>query len=216
MTVGRRPLAGGNPFAGYRSSAARSASAARRASAAGTARGNRILAAFAVLAGMWLLAVSRVHINASWSDEAWGYVLLPIGAPERGDDVIFDSPEALRAPVPYLKTVRGLPGDRVTVDNDGWVSLNGEPLGRAKARALDGRSLQPIAPVVIPPGRYFVFADHVDSHDSRYAKVGLVPRDRILGRAVALPDIPWLGLDGPLVQPGPAGQESPAGQEARR
>jgi len=213
MTADRRPRAGGNPFAGYRSSAA------RRASAAGTARGNRILAAFAVLAGMWLLAASRVHVNASWSDEAWGYVLLPIGpigTPERGDAVIFDPPEALRARATYLKTVRGLPGDRVTVDNDGWVSLNGEPLGRAKARALDGRSLQPIAPVVVPPGRYFVFADHVDSHDSRYAEVGLVPRDRMLGRAVALPDIPWLGLDGPLVQPGPAGQESPAGQEARR
>ena len=39
------------------------------------------------------------------------------------------------------------------------------------------------------------------SHDSRYAEIGLVPRGRILGRAIAMPDIPWLGLEGPLVGP---------------
>ena len=170
-------------------------------------RGNRILTAFAVLAAVWLLAASRVHVNGSWSDDAWGYVLVPIGRPQRGDAVIFDPPDALGASAPFLKTVLGLPGDRIGVDRAGWVSLNGEPLGRAKALARDGRSLEPIAPVVIPPGRYFVFAGHVDSHDSRYAEVGLVPRERIAGRAVPLPDLPWLGLEGPLVEPDPAGLE---------
>ena len=53
---------------------------------------------------------------------------------------------------------------------------------------------------VIPPDHYYVHADHVDSHDSRYAEIGLVPRERIRGRALALPDIPWLGLDGPLAK----------------
>ena len=43
-----------------------------------------------------------------------------------------------------------------------------------------------------------------------------MPRARILGRAVALPDIPWLGLDGPLVGPAdirPARTDSEAGAE---
>ena len=40
-------------------------------------------------------------------------------------------------------------------------------------------------------------------HDSRYTEIGLVPRGRIVGRAIAMPDIPWLGLDGPLVGPAP-------------
>ena len=175
-------------------------------------RGNRVLAAFAVLAAVWLLAASRVHVNGSWSDDAWGYVLLPIGTPQRGDGVIFDPPDALGASASYLKTVIGTPGDRIGVDGAGWVSLNGERLGRAKPRARDGRPLEPIAPVVIGPGRYFVFAEHVDSHDSRYAEVGLVPRDRILGRAVPVPDLPWLGLEGPLVEPGPVGP-GPVGLE---
>ena len=196
--------------------AGRRASAGRRACAARRARGNRILAVSALSVGAWLVLASRVYVNASWSDDAWAYVLLPIGTPQRGDVVIFDPPDELGANAPYLKSVRGVPGDRIAVDERRRVSVNGEIVGRAKALALDGRALEPVPSGLVPQGQYFVFADHLDSHDSRYAEVGLVPRDRILGRAVALPDIPWLGLEGPLVQPGPAGQESAAGQEVPR
>ena len=171
------------------------------------------------LAVLWLGAASRVHVNASWSDGAWGYAALPLfgETPKIGDRVLFDprpdrepAPDAIRgpgqappvnSPVPYLKTVRGLPGMTVTVAVDGTVSLDGVPAGRAKTHALDGRPLEAIAPGVIPPGHYYLHADHRDSHDSRYAGIGLVPRDRILARALALPDLPWLGLKGPLVGP---------------
>ena len=167
------------------------------------------LIVIALLAVFWLAAVSHVHVNASWSDGAWGYAAFPLfGAdPKVGDRVLFEPPEAVGSPVPYLKTVRGVPGMAVAVGPDGMVFLDGVPVGRAKSHALDGRSLAAIGPGVIPPGHYYLFADHADSHDSRYAEIGLVPRERILGRAVALPDIPWLGLDGPLVGPedtGPA------------
>ena len=175
--------------------------AARRAAVRSTRNGNRILAAFAMVAGLFVLVASRVHVNASWSDDAWGYVLLPMGNPRKGDVVIFDPPENLRAQAPYLKRVLGMPGDMISMDAAGEVSLNGEAVARAKPRALDGRSLVPIAPVTIPAGHYYLHADHADSHDSRYAEIGLVPRERILGRAVALPDVAWLGLEGPLVEP---------------
>jgi len=164
------------------------------------------------LAALWLAAASRVHVNASWSDEAWGYAAFPLfgEAPAAGDRVLFEPPEALGSPVPYLKTVRGVPGMTVAVDADGTVRLDGEPAGRAKTRALDGRPLSAVAPGVIPAGHYFLHADHADSHDSRYAEIGLVPRERILGRAVAMPDLPWLGLNGPLVGPEDAvGVEAP-------
>ena len=55
--------------------------------------------------------------------------------------------------------------------------------------------------------------DHVDSLASRYAEIRLVPRARIRARAVALPDIPWLGLEGPLV--GPEEASGPEGASAR-
>ena len=161
------------------------------------------LAVMIALAALWLAAASRVHVNASWSDGAWGYAVLPLFGeePAIGDRVLFEPPESVNSPVPYLKIVRGLPGMTVTVKENGTIYLDGVPVGRAKTHALDGRPLKAIEPGVIPPGRYYLLADHVDSHDSRYAEIGLVRRGRILGRAVALPDLPWLGLKGPLVGP---------------
>ncbi len=156
-----------------------------------------------LLAALWLVAASRVHVNASWSDGAWGYVVLPLFGrdPMVGDQVLFEPPDAVGSRVPYLKTVRGVPGMEIAVGPDGTVLLDGAPVARAKSRALDGRPLDAVMPGTIPPGRFHLHADHRDSHDSRYAEIGLVPRERILGRAVALPDIPWLGLEGPLAGP---------------
>ena len=166
-------------------------------------RGRTGLVVMVVLAALWLGAASRVHVNASWSDGAWGYAVLPLFGmdPEIGDLVLFEPPDAVGSRVPWLKTVRGVPGTVVEVRADGTVLLDGNPVGRAKTRALDGRPLEAVASGTVPPGRFYVHADHRDSHDSRYAEIGLVPRERILGRAVALPDIPWLGLEGPLVGP---------------
>ena len=174
----------------------------------GNARRHIVLAAMIALAVLWLAAASRVHVNASWSDGAWGYAAFPLfgRAPAIGDRVLFEPPAAVGSDVPYLKTVRGAPGMTVTVDADGTVRLDGVPAGRAKTRALDGRPLAAIAPGVIPPEHFYLHADHADSHDSRYAEIGLVPRARILGRAVALPDVPWLGLEGPLVGPEDPGE----------
>ncbi len=172
------------------------------------------LAVMIALAALWLGLASRVHVNASWSDEAWGYAAFPLFGedPGIGDRVLFEPPAAVGSKVPYLKTVRGLPGMAVAVAEDGTVSLDGVAVGRAKTHALDGRPLEAIAPGMIPPGHYFLHADHPDSHDSRYAGIGLVPRARILGRAVALPDLPWLGLKGPLVGPADAGEDKSAGK----
>ena len=170
----------------------------------GHARRRRIgLAVMAALAALWLGAASRVHVNASWSDEAWGYAAFPLFGENLkiGDRVLFEPPASVGSPVPYLKTVRGLPGMVVTVGTGGTVRLDGEPVARAKTHAQDGRPLAAIAPGIIPPGQFYLHADHADSHDSRYAEIGLVPRARILGQAFAMPDIPWLGLSGPLVGP---------------
>ncbi len=43
-----------------------------------TGRGRKILLWMAMLAALWLVAVSRVYVNASWSDGAWGYFVLPL------------------------------------------------------------------------------------------------------------------------------------------
>ena len=171
------------------------------------------LAAIVALGILWLLAASRVHMNTSWSDGAWGYLALPlIGDPALGDPVLFDPPDAVGAGVAYLKTVRGLPGMTVAVDANRTVAVGGVALGRAKTHALDGRPLEAVAPGTVPDGHYYLHGGHPDSHDSRYAEIGLVPHERIEALAVALPDIPWLGLEGPLVGPRDAGQAAEAGR----
>ena len=190
----------------FRAGGARGRTGGRRAAAA--------LALMAALAGLWLFAASRVHVNASWSDDAWGYLVLPAGAPEIGETVLFAPPDALGSPVPWLKTVRGLPGAVVTVDADRTVRVDGVAVGVAKTHALDGRALDAIAPGAVPPGHYYLHAGHPDSHDSRYAEIGPVPRHRILGRALTLPDLPWLGLDGPLVGPADIAPRNEPGQAA--
>ena len=180
-------------------------------------RNRRVLIGFMALAAASVLAASRIHVNASWSDDAWGYFVVPIGTPNLGDRVVFEPPESIGASAPYLKTVRGLPGSWIAVDRHRDVWVDNVRLGRAKPVARDGRVLTAAVPGVIPPDHYYLHADHVDSHDSRYAEIGPVPRDQILGRAFALPDLPWLGLEGPLVGPGPVGPESagrsPTGRE---
>ena len=104
-------------------------------------RGFRLLVLMAVLSGLWLAAASRVHVNASWSDGAWGYFVLPmLGAPGRGDLVLFDPPEAAGSSIPYMKRVTGLPGDSVAVDPERRVFVRGEFIGIAKRRALSGRA----------------------------------------------------------------------------
>ncbi len=170
------------------------------------------LAVMAALAVLWLAAASRVHVNASWSDEAWGYAAFPLFGtePKIGDRVLFEPPDSVGSPVPYMKSVRGVPGMTVNVDADRTVHLDGKPVGQAKTHALDGRLLAAIAPGTIPDGHYFLHAGHRDSHDSRYAEIGLVPRARIIGRAVALPDLPWIGLKGPLVGPEDIGGDKTA------
>ena len=163
---------------------------------------NRVLVGMAALAVLWLLAASRVHVNASWSDGAWGYLALPLlTEPELGDAVLFDPPEGIGASVPYLKTVRGLPGGRVALGPARTIVVDGHVLGTVKIRARDGRPLEAITPGTVPAGHYFLLGPHRDSHDSRYAEIGFVPRARIRARAVPLPDVPWLGLEGPLVGP---------------
>ena len=89
-------------------------------------RGRTGLAGMALLAALWLAAVSHVHVNASWSDEAWGDAAFPLFGedPNIGDRVLFELPEAVGSRVPYLKTVRGMPGMAIAVGQDRTVFLD--------------------------------------------------------------------------------------------
>lgn len=99
--------------------------------------------------------------------------------PQRGDIVVFRYPSDPRQH--FIKRLIGLPGDTVEI-RDGRVFINGVALE-------EDYVVQPIlgryGPRTVPEGTYFVLGDNRNnSEDSRDPRVGFVPRDHLVGRAV--------------------------------
>lgn len=114
------------------------------------------------------------------------------GAPlQRGDLVVyrFEGPAQASRPglsgQPFFKIVRGLPGDRITVDGR-TVSINGTPVGLARTHSADRQPLEPIAATVIPADHYYMQGSSPDSFDSRYLASGLVRADQVIGKVLPL------------------------------
>lgn len=82
----------------------------------------------------------------------------------------------------FVKIIRGVPGDVVTLEGR-KVFINGEYVATAKELSKTRQPLELGPTGVIPPGKYFVFAPHPDSLDSRYALTGWIDEEAILGRA---------------------------------
>ncbi len=105
--------------------------------------------------------------------------------PQRGDYVAFRIPPNRFYPSDhggFLKIARGVAGDQVTRQGRKFF-VDGEYIGTAKTLSLNGLPLE-LGPVgVIPPGEWFVWTPDVDSFDSRYADIGWVRQDQVVGVA---------------------------------
>jgi signal peptidase I len=129
----------------------------------------------------------RVPLTRLWLTES---------EPRRGDVILFDSPVDGRV---MVKRLVGVPGDRIAFDGESLL-LNGERVPQqltpdgARLEFLPG-ALHPLHPepdqgpplseVEVPARHYLVLGDHRgNSADSRYW--GLVPRENLLGRAMAV------------------------------
>ncbi|MFO0590095.1 MAG: signal peptidase I [Polyangiaceae bacterium] len=120
--------------------------------------------------------------------------LAELAGPSRGDVVVLESPES---GIVLLKRVVAGPGDTVAV-RDGQLLLDGKPvpteskdgavteaLGHGHGLRLDDGGGPDFGPVKVPEGQYLVLGDNRgNSRDGRY--FGLVKREAILGRAVAI------------------------------
>jgi len=101
-----------------------------------------------------------------------------VGSPQRGDVIVFHYP--LKPSVDYVKRVIGLPGDTVTVDASGMVTVDGVQLNEPYVNDHDN----PYRPQTwqLSANQYFVLGDNRgDSSDSR--DWGPVPRFDIVGKA---------------------------------
>lgn len=132
-----------------------------------------------------------------------GTKILPVGAPQRGDVMVFYPPNDKRY---FIKRVIGLPGDQIRL-RDNVLYINGVRMGQrllyidntiAPAQMVMQEDLQPLEhlmqhssvatqqsnyEIVVPDGQYFMMGDNRDnSSDSRFW--GMVPERNVVGRAV--------------------------------
>ena len=158
------------------------------------------LAGFGLL---FLLFKTFILVNATWSLPEWGWFRVPVLLAgddfKRGDKVEFPLPVA--AAFTSVKVIYGLEGQTITTQGQD-VFLDGKYVATAKTHSLKGRPLTITKGGVIPKGKAFVLGSHRDSYDSRYEEIGFIPLASVISKAYALPDIPLIGLDGPILKEG--------------
>lgn len=143
------------------------------------------------LAGGSALAAWRdehaLLINTTQSLPNWAFWIDRSRMPHRGDFVVFNPPRTPlivahfgKAPAPFAKRVLGMPGDMVTRE-ESVVRIAGREVARLKAFSKRGETLEPGPTGRIPEHCYYLGTAHVDGFDSRYADIGFVCRDRIVG-----------------------------------
>ncbi|MDF1805787.1 signal peptidase I [Hyphomonas sp.] len=122
-------------------------------------------------------------LNMTESLPNWAFIVDSEAIPSRGNRAMFQAPDnPYYDGQPFVKIVAGMPGDLVE-NRDGEIFVAGHYVGRAKSHSRDGRPLEAIETQNIPDGFVFMMGTHVDSYDSRYAEIGLIPVERIIGRA---------------------------------
>ena len=140
-----------------------------------------------VLFGL-LLGLAVVHgdsMNPSYrnSDTVLFSRLARLGSYESGDVVILEADaEGLRK---YLKRVIGVPGDVISIDEQGAVIVNGEALDEPYAMGVTDRGVVTEYPVQLAEDEYFVLGDNrEDSKDSRI--MGAIEARHINGKVLAV------------------------------
>ncbi len=149
-----------------------------------------------------------VRIDVNYTESLPDHVFITVkgwkSELKRGDYVAYHFPSEssvspFRKGDHMVKIIGGVAGDEVRMDaqrnftivspdaSTALVSVvGGSSMGTAKSYSRAGKLLEPGPVGVIPEGAYYVFAPHKDSLDSRYAIVGWVKTDDLIGRTFSL------------------------------
>jgi signal peptidase I len=131
----------------------------------------------------WLAAPVRVESRSMEPTLRPGQRLLVrplrgLGQVARGDVVVADSPAVGRV---IVKRAIGLPGERIDLDRDGGVCVDGRRIAESYARRAPG----PAATYDVPAGNLFLLGDNrPSSSDSRTWREPFVPAHAVLGKVI--------------------------------
>lgn len=86
---------------------------------------------------------------------------------------------------PYAKRVLGIPGDHIFHQESHITVIPQESLNiPLLTQTSKGKPLTPLTEHTIPEGYLFVAGDNPQSFDSRYEEFGLVPQEKVYGKAI--------------------------------
>jgi conjugal transfer pilin signal peptidase TrbI len=128
-----------------------------------------------------------VSVSPSMGDHVfWMRKNVGISTIRQGDIVRFPfSDSVTKGKVFLLKRAACMPGQSLLVDGHKDYFCDGGYLGRAKDKSLKGEPARNFEfSGVIPNGKFFAFAPHKDSYDSRY--IGLIDLNTVVAKVYPL------------------------------
>ena len=139
-----------------------------------------IVAAVAALIATLVLPVIQISGDSMDPTLKSGDIVLLVKTTKmkRGDLCAFSHSNKI-----LIKRVIGLPGDEITVDDDGTVYINGYALEEPYVSEKGFGECDIEFPYTVPENEYFVMGDHRQSSiDSRSTAIGCIPYDQIMGK----------------------------------
>lgn len=101
--------------------------------------------------------------------------------PKRYDIIAF--PYRYEQDTFYVKRIIGLPGEKIRIDAQGTIFINDEALDEHYGTETITQPGYASTPKILEDDEYFVLGDNRnDSVDSRFASVGYVRREEIIGK----------------------------------
>lgn len=149
-----------------------------------------IALAIFVVVYLFLFQPHQVKGNSMYPNFSDGEYILTdkisyrFGKPNRGDVVVFKSPQ--NREIDFIKRIVALPNDQIRVSG-GYIFVNEKRLDEFSYLPSDyitnpGAFLRDGRTVSVPPGKYFVLGDN-RNHSSDSREWGFIPEGDIVGKA---------------------------------
>ncbi len=141
-----------------------------------------VVAASVVLLSSLLLPILRIYGSSMTPTLVNGDIVAAVrnGLYDRGDVIAFYYNNKI-----LVKRIVGLPGEWIDIDENGNVSVNGQPLEETYLEEKAFGECDKELPYQVPDGRYFVLGDHRSiSSDSRNSAIGCVSEEQIVGELI--------------------------------